>query len=51
MKLIYTLKENPAFIQSFETTDELIVWLYKWQGKHYPSTALKEIIQKYYHLN
>ena len=50
MKKIYYLK--PDYIQAFESVDEIISWTYK-TGKDQVifSTALYELIEKYYNMN
>jgi hypothetical protein len=50
MKQVFQLSE-PKFYQHFERQDDIIVWIFRWQGKTCYSQALKELIETNYFEN
>jgi hypothetical protein len=51
MKKIFYLKDEKEFIQSFDSPDEIITWVYRFGTERMFSTALNELIESTYFLN
>ena len=51
MKLVFHLKDDPEFIQAFDTPDEIIIWTYDYSGLLYYSRAFNELVDTNYYLN
>jgi hypothetical protein len=49
MKTIYKLK--PDFIQHFDSPDDLIVWVYRWNTKVLVSDELHRLFTNHLNLN
>lgn len=49
MKTIYKLK--PDFFQHFESPDDIIVWVYRYETKVMASDALHELFTKHFNYN
>jgi len=51
MKKVYYLKDEPEFYQCVDSTDELIIWVFRFNGLTAYSKALHELIELNYNEN
>jgi hypothetical protein len=50
-KRVFYLKNEKVFIQNFENPNEIITWIYRWNGEIIYSTAMKELTEIFYNDN
>lgn len=51
MKKVFYLKDEIQFIESFESKDDIITWIFRWKGKLAFSQALHDLINEFYFEN
>lgn len=51
MRQVFYLKDEIQFIESFDSVDDLITWVFRWNGQTAYSKALEELIEKNYNRN
>jgi len=51
MKTVFYLRDEPEFINLFDTEYEPLVWVFRWNGLSAYSTELRELVETFYNEN